>query len=339
MVGFDPGLLIGGLFPLEQLSNIRRPNRIIVLILLAAAIFLYSGNLTAGELKLAVVYSDSLTSTIRTIKGLERTIKKDFKETTFQEYLLTSSQKVIEDQIAALTSENPRLILTVGTFATKEVAERIKDKPIIFSAVLNPETSGFVESLQHPGGNITGASLDIPPEIQFKYFKRVIKDIDKLGVLYSDETANLIPPAKAVAQSIGLELIAVKIDSEKDIPDALDKLNQSADGLWSVADRKIFSPRSTRYILLNSLRNGKPFMGFSRRLVESGALFALDFDYKDIGRQAGKIALEVLHGRDPANISVAVPGIVWFHYNEKTANHINVTIPDELVAIAKEVYR
>ncbi len=80
-------------------------------------------------------------------------------------------------------------------------------------------------------------------------------------------------------------------------------------------------------------------MGFSRNLVESGALFALDYDYKDIGRQAGKIALQVLSGKSPAAIPVAVPGIIWFHYNERTASHIKVKIPEELVAVAKEVYR
>lgn len=325
--------------PLKPTENIPNPSRIKIYICLIAVLFIAVGNLSAGEMNLAVVYSDSLTSTMRTIRGMERTIKKRYPEAVMYEYLLTSSQEEIDQQLASLKKDNPKLIMTVGTFATETVSDNIKNKPIIFSAVLNPETSGFVESLQHPGGNITGASLDIPPEIQFKYFKQVIKDIKKIGVLYSDETANLIPPAKAVAQSIGLELIAEKITSEKDIPDALDRLNQKTNGIWSVADRNIYSPRSTRYILLNSLRNGTPFMGFSRRLVESGALFALDFDYKDIGRQAGKIALEVLGGRKPANISVAVPGIVWFHYNEKTAGHINVTIPDELVAIAKEVYR
>jgi len=230
-------------------------------------------------------------------------------------------------------------ILSDISFVTQEISERIKNKPIIFSAVLNPETSGFVKSKNNPGGMITGASLDIPPNIQYKYFKRVISDLKKVGVLYSDETANLIPPAKVVASGLGLELIAVKIDSEKDIPGALEKLQRTTDGIWSVADKKIFSPRSTRFILLNTLRNGIPFMGFSRNLVESGALFALDFDYKDIGRQTGKIALNVLSGGNPARIKVEVPGIIWFHYNEKTAKHINVDVPEDLVAIAKEVYR
>ncbi len=273
------------------------------------------------------------------MKGIRSTISRHYDATVYYEYLLTSDLVEIERQIARIKENNPKLILTIGSFATEIVSGKIKNKPIIFSAVLNPETSGFVESLHRPGGNITGASLDIPSDIQFKYFKRVMKDLRKIGVLYSEETANLIPPARVLAQQAGLELHAIKIESPKDIPDALELLNNTVDGLWSVADAIIYSPRSTRFILLNTLRNGKPFMGFSRNLVESGALFALTYDYKDIGRQAGKIALEVLAGKPPASIPVAVPGIIWFHYNEKTANHINIKLPEDLVAVAKEVYR
>ena len=262
-----------------------------------------------------------------------------YSEAEFSEYMLTSDQAQIEIQISDAVSSDPKLFLTVGSFATKIVSDRVKDRPIIFSAVLNPETSDFVESLKHPGGNITGASLDIPPNIQFNYFKKVITSIKKIGVLYTDETQNLITPAQILARHAGLELYAVKIFSEKDIPHALDSLNAIVDGYWSVADGKIYSPRSTRFILLNTLRNAKPFMGFSGNLVESGALFGLEYDYKDIGRQAGKIACEVLNGKDPASISVAVPTIIWFHYNEKTAKHIAVNIPDDLMAVAKEVYR
>jgi len=306
----------------------------LVLLILSLA-----GDIAAQEMRLAIVYSDSLTSTMRTIRGIRSTLSRRYEAIVYYEYILSSDRDDIDHKIEQLKIADPKLILSVGSFATTEVAARIRNKPIIFSAVLNPETSGIVRSLQTPGGNITGASLDIPPDIQFKYFKQVLNNIKKIGVLYSDETANLIPPAKTLARAAGLELIAKKIETEKDIPGALDELNRVTDGLWSVADRRIFSPRSTKYIILNALRSGKPFMGFSRNLVESGALFALDFDYKDIGRQAGKIAIEVLSGKSPAGISVAVPGIIWFHYNEKTAHHINIQIPDDLVAIAKEVYR
>jgi len=306
--------------------------------LILACIGLY-GDVCAESIRLAVVCSDSLASTVRTIKGIKSAISGYYQNAEFTDFLLSSEQNIIASQVGEIKNLNPKLILTVGSYATKAVSDRITDKPIIFSAVLNPETSGFVNSLDNPGGNVTGSSLDIPPDIQFKYFKRVIKDLKKIGVLYTEETENLIPPAKTLAQAAGLELYSIMIASEKDIPSALDSLNRVVDGIWSVADGNIYSPSSTRFILLNTLRNSKPFMGFSGNLVESGALFGLDYDYKDIGRQAGKIASEVISGRSPASIPVAVPGIIWFQYNEKTAKHIDVVIPDDLAAVAKEVYR
>nr|MBN2276823.1 ABC transporter substrate-binding protein [candidate division Zixibacteria bacterium] len=302
-------------------------------------IILFINGIRAESINLAIVYSDSLSTTLRTIKGIHSAISRQYETSVFYELYLAENGANMEQLVLKIKELDPRLILTVGSYATKAISERIPDKPIIFSAVLNPETSGFVKSLSNPGGNITGASLDIPPDIQFKYFKQVISNLKSIGVLYTDETENLIPPAKALASAANLTLYAIKIQSEKDIPNALDSLNSIVDGYWSVADGRIYSPRATRFILLNTLRSAKPFMGFSKNMVESGALFGLDYDYKDIGRQTGKIAIEVLSGKSPASIPVAVPGIIWFHYNEKTAKHIDVKIPDELVAVAKEVYR
>ena len=80
-------------------------------------------------------------------------------------------------------------------------------------------------------------------------------------------------------------------------------------------------------------------MGFSQYVVESGALFALDFDHKAVGQQAGEIAARVLAGEAAEKIKVSTVDVIWFHYNEKTAHHINIEMPEDLVAIAKEVYR
>lgn len=303
------------------------------------AVAILAGTVCAQGAKLAIVYTDSLNSTQRTVRGITSTIEQGCQQCAFHEFLLERDPQLLAGQMDQIKALQPALIVTVGSMATEVISGKITDRPIVFSAVLNPETSGFVESLARPGKNITGASLDIPFNVQFTYFKQVIGSIKKIGVLYTSETANLIPPAKALAKAEGLELVAVEVQSEKDIPAAMDMLNGQVDGIWSVADAQIFTQRSTKFILLNTLRNAKPFMGFSRNLVESGALFALDFDYKDIGRQSGEIALRVLGGQSASSIPVAVPRIMWFHYNEKTAKHINVTIPEELVAVAKEVYR
>ena len=109
--------------------------------------------------------------------------------------------------------------------------------------------------------------------------------------------------------------------------------------MWSVADHTVFTPQSTKHIILQTLRYQIPLMGFSQSVVEAGGLFSLDFDFKDIGRQAGDIAVRVLHGTAPGTIPVATPGFIYFTYNEKTAERIKIKIPEDLLAVAKEVIK
>lgn len=287
----------------------------------------------------AVLMSDTLTSTTRTLQGARKIIERSNPGVQLRAFVVGQSQTVNEAIADSVRSLHPGAVLTIGSTATGIAQHHLPDAPIVFAGVMYPVLSGFVESIKRPGGQVTGASLDIPTEVQFRYFKKIIPDIQRIGVLYTNNTASLIAPARAVARGMGIELVAIEIADSKQIPQALDSLAVSVQGIWSVADPVLFDPQATRYILLNTLRKNLPFMGFSRYVVESGALFALDFDYKAVGIQAGQIVNRILSGESPGSISVSAADVIWFHYNEKTAQHINVAIPDELVAVAKEVYR
>ncbi len=320
-----------------------RTGYYITIALLLAALsvigFGQTGLADGSPVHIAIISSDTLTSTQRALGGAEKVISRTHPEAVFTSFLIGKDQVENQTIIDSLRKIRPQLILTVGSSATQLAHENFHDIPIVFSAVKYPVLSGFVDSVIRPGTNITGASLDIPTDIQFTYFKKIIPDIKKIGVLYTANTESLIPQARVVAQHLGLTLIAVKVTDDKDLPEALDSLTRSVQGIWSVADENLFKPKSTRYILLNTLKKGIPFMGFSRYVVESGALFALDFDYKAVGLQAGAIANKVIDGEAPGNIQVTTADIIWFHYNENTAKRINIVIPEELAAIAKEVYR
>ncbi len=295
--------------------------------------------LWASAQEVVIVSGDNLKYTRRTISGARSVISADYPSATFHKLNITDPTTPPEACADSIRRIGPALILTVGSSATKFAQSEFSDVPTIFSAVMYPTISGFVSSNPDENKRITGASLDIPAEIQFDKFKQIIPSLKRIGVLYTSNTSPLIEPSRAVAKSMGMTLMPIRIDDLKEIPKALDSLAKSVDGIWSVADPNLFSPQSTKYILLNSLRKGLPFMGFSRYVVESGALFALDFDYKAIGRQAGDLANRVLAGANPARLPVTAPDIIWFHYNEKTAQRLNCEIPDELMAIAKEVYR
>lgn len=318
----------------------RSLHRILIGALLAiAAASAAPSAIHARNVEVAILIHDSLQSTTRTLHGARKVIARSHPEASFRTFVIGDDPAEHVGILDSLSRLKPSLLLTVGSSATRFAKDNFTDTPIIFCAVKYPVLSGFVESMQRPGGNITGASLDIPIDIQFRYFSEVVSKLRRIGVLYTDNTASLIRQAEKVAASSGLELVPIAVNDPKDLPAALDSLAATTDGLWSVADPNLFDPRATRYILLNTIRKGIPLMGFSRHVVESGALFALDFDYKAIGFQAGGLACRVIVGEDPAQIPVTMADVIWFHYNEKTAKHINLPVPEELVAIAKEVYR
>ncbi len=293
----------------------------------------------SGRVHIAVLMSDSLTSTMRTLHGAQKVIRREHSQATFHNFHINWSSDETLQIVDTVRTIRPTLLLTIGSSATRFAQENFPDIPTVFAAVMYPVLSGFVKSTARPGGNITGASIDVPIDVQFRYFKKIVPDLKRVGVLYTDSTASLIPPAAAVAEGLNLKLVPVKVSDTRELPQALDSLAAVVEGIWSLADPNLFDPRSTRYILLNTARKGIPFMGFSRHVVASGALFALDFDYKAVGRQAGEIANRIIKREKPQNISVTSADVIWFHFNEKTAKHIGIVIPEELSAVAKEVYR
>jgi len=289
--------------------------------------------------KISLVLIDNEPSTLRTIKGIKKAIKRYGLEVSYNESILSGDPEADQRVFASLKDFNPDLFITLGSYTTSKISEIFPHRPIIFANVMNPEASGFISSMNRPGGHITGAALDIPPDKQFHYFKRVVSNIKTMGVLYSSETENIINQARIAGRKLGINLVAIKVKNEKEIPAAIDSLCKISNALWSVADHTVYTPQSTQYIILQTLRHGLPMMGFSQSLVEAGGLFTLDFDFKDIGRQAGETAVRVLHGSDPSRIPVTTPGIIYFKYNEKTASRRDIQIPEDLLAIAKEVIK
>lgn len=235
--------------------------------------------------------------------------------------------------IQKIRTFKPDVILTVGSRDTSIVSENIKDVPIVFSMVLYPVASEFVPNLKSPGRNLTGAAIDIPIERQLRTLLRMLPKLKRVGVLYSPgETLPVVEEAKRVAASINLVLFAEQVNSESDVPHALDRLDKyKMDALWSVADGRIFTGPSTQYIGEYVLRRGIPFMGPGNEFLKAGAVVALDADYMDCGRQAGEITLRILNGAEPEHIPVATARTVKMGLNLQTARHIGVTVPPSMI--------
>jgi len=314
-------------------------NLIKKLSLVILIFFLLCHNLCAHEKTILIVKSSSLNPFLKAVEGFKKEIRKSEIEAILIEYDISDESKG-EGQIAQKIRDlKPDLIVTIGSRSTAIVSQKVKDIPIIFCMVLNPVSSGFIQSMRSSGNNLSGASLDIPVKIQLEKFKLIVPKLKKLGVLFTQDSKQVIVEAKRVCKKIGIELVPELIYSEKEIPEAVETLAQEVDGLWAVADTIIFTPQSTQYILLYTLRNGLPFMGLSPSFVKAGALFTLACDHKDVGRQAGELALGVLSGEEPLEVSITIPRMIYLCLNLRTADQINLKIPEEIVSVAKEVFK
>ncbi|MBI4830383.1 MAG: ABC transporter substrate-binding protein [Candidatus Lindowbacteria bacterium] len=242
--------------------------------------------------------------------------------------------------ITKIRAFKPDLILTVGSRATGVMSKSFRDTPIVFSMVLYPVASAFVANMEKPGANVTGAAMDVPIERQLRTLSRIVPRLKRVGVLYNpDETLPVIEEARRVAKAMNMQMIAESVDAESDVPDALGKLEkQKIDALWSVADGKVFTRPSTRYIIEYVLHRGIPFMGPHNGFVKAGALVALTADYRENGRQAGEIAIQIVNGARPENVPVAIPRKVEMALNLQVANNIGLKIPQSIISDASQVF-
>jgi putative ABC transport system substrate-binding protein len=242
--------------------------------------------------------------------------------------------------VKKIRGDRPALIVSAGTLATELAKNEFKELPVLFCMVLNPVSSGLVKSMEHPGENITGASLDISSRQQFEVVKTVLPQAKRIGVLYSPRTTTpLIKEATATAAAAGFKLIAIPVPSESDLPQALQSLEKTKiDCLWAVSDGMVFSSlKSIQHIILYTLHNDIPFMGLSSSFVKSGALFAITSDPQDNGYQAGEAAARILAGQSASAIPVSVPRKTFVSINLKIAHQIKMTVPADVLAHAQEV--
>jgi putative ABC transport system substrate-binding protein len=190
------------------------------------------------------------------------------------------------------------------------------------------------------GKGATGVSLEYPYDVQFRHLRLLLPDARLVGVIYStDENEKEIPHATDAAAREGFELLALRVDGPQGLPGALEVFSRRVDAVWSIPDRLLLNVSTAKGLILFSFRNRIPLVGLSPSWVRAGALYSMSWDYRDIGRQCGDVALETMGtGRSVSPPSPASPRRVLYSVNRKTASQMKLRIEESLLSGAQEVY-
>jgi len=257
------------------------------------------------------------------------------------EYESAQGNPATAAQIARkLVGAKPHVIVPISTPSAQAVVAATKDIPVVFTAVTDPVGAKLVNDPKKPGGNVTGVTDLSPIRKHLELIQEITSNAKRIGVLHNPGEANslsLLQLLKTEAGPRGLEIIEAPATKSSDVLSAAQSLIGKADVIYIPTDNTIVS--ALEAVIRVGTENKIPVYAGDTDSVPRGAMAALGFNYYDVGRQTGKIVVRILKGEKPGDIPVEGIETTELYVNLKAAERMGVTIPESVVARAKQVVK
>ena len=232
----------------------------------------------------------------------------------------------------------PDVIVAISTPSAQAAAAATTDIPIVFSAVTDPVAAQLVESIEAPGGNITGVSDMSPVGDHIALIREITPDVARLGFLYNPGEANSVATLDALrtaAEAAGMDIVEAAANRSADVQAAARSLVGNVDAIYIPTDNTVVSALEAAVGVANEAQI--PLYAADTDSVARGALAAVGFDYFDVGVQTAGIVDRILKGEDPGTIPVLFAAGTDLQVNQATADAIGLTLPQAVLDRASEV--
>lgn len=233
------------------------------------------------------------------------------------------------------------VIVVSSTPCVNAVKKATATIPVVMGSVIDPVGSGFVKSLAHPGGNITGLS-NLGGDLGAKLLDMLLNIVPKLSrvaVLVNPSNAGhaiLLKNIQAAAPRRGVEIAPVEAKIIQDIENAFIKMRQELAEAVIVA-RDGFFLQQFREIVNLAAKNRLPSVYANREYVEAGGLMSYGSNTADIFRRTATYVDKIFKGAKPADLPVEQPTKFELFINGKTAKTLGLKIPQSLLISADKV--
>src|SRR5262249_55382514 len=233
---------------------------------------------------------------------------------------------------AELVRSMPDVIIANSTLCLKAVRNETSTTPIVFVVVGDPVGQGFVSSLAHPGGNITGFTA-FEFEIGSKWLeiaKTIAPDLRRIAFMFNPEAG--LPYAEKFVQSIagaaparGVELIVSPVHDAAEVDRVIARVASDSNGglivnpdAFTVANRGLIISLAAQYRL--------PAIYAYRFYAVDGGLLSYGHEINDLYRRATIYVDRIFKGTKPADLPVQNPIKFELIINQKTATSLRITL-------------
>ena len=249
--------------------------------------------------------------------------------------------QAMQDAIAEMQPEIDLLVVggTVGGVAAKSAAAHI---PVVFISVGAPVDIGLVESLAHPGGNMTGTTFEATSETYAKRLQllnEVLPNLSRVAVLGASDDPNFPFAMQSLNQSapaLHVSITPIQFSSAEGLGNAFNEMKAAgSEGLIVVSGSLTYSNNTA--IAALALAQGLPSCHGFREAVAEGGLISLGPDLRVLARQSARLVDKILKGAHASDLPVEQPDQYVLSVNLKSAKSLGVTIPPTLLGLADEV--
>ena len=249
------------------------------------------------------------------------------------------------DRIERLAKElidlRPDVILGQTTPVTAALARETQGISIVFVTVSDPIGSGITATLAHPGGNVTGFTVDdiALGSKWMELLKEIAPRTERVAILFNPVGPPLqsaMPSIQAAASSLHVQESTATVYSKDEIENVVAaQAGDPAGGL--IVMPSTFNTTNRELIIAMAARYRVPAIYFSGYFAQSGGLISYGPDYPAQARQAAGYVDLILKGTKPADLPVQAPTKFELVINLKTAKALGLQVPDKLLALADEV--
>lgn len=235
-------------------------------------------------------------------------------------------------------SEGVDLIFANSTPSAQAALNATKEIPIVFTSVTDPVGAKLVQSMEKPGGNVTGTT-DTHPDAIPKTVQFIDKYINgnRIGMIYNAGEQNSVAQVDAVKKAIkgtDLQIVPVSVSTSAEVKQAAESLVGKVDCIYIITDNTVVSALES--VIQVADDHDIPLFVGELDSVKRGGFAAYGFDYYDIGYQAGEMAAQILKdGKKPADLPVQYPKKLKLLINKKAAKEMGIKLNPEWDSIAE----
>ncbi|MBB5185542.1 putative ABC transport system substrate-binding protein [Faecalicoccus acidiformans] len=252
-------------------------------------------------------------------------INYDFADASGQTSNLNSIMSQYQDEDAAV-------VVAIATPTAQAAANISEDIPVVFSAVSDPVGAGLVDSLEEPGGNITGTSDEVQVDQILDLALQLVPDAKTVGFLYNASEANSVSnlaSAKEYCDQNGLTLIEGTGSNLTELQSSASVLCEQVDVLFAPNDNTVASGMAALSQI--ALDAQTPFFVGADSMVNDGGLGTVGIDYEELGIETANMVDEILNGEKPSAMSVKVfKDDLNIYINQSALDSLGLTLPEDI---------